>query len=130
MPRLEVFHEDAPSRCVLVSVSDESTYEELCKAVHVRLGILPEHLCIGQTNARVLSVHDLREGDQLRVIAPKLATTNDEQSKLDRVSRWRPVIRLLLATLLFLAMEAAFQRCVYQPFFRPAEERMPVGVQV
>lgn len=122
--RLEAYHEGRPDRHVLVTVSTAASLDELCDAVHERLGVRPEQLCLGETQARVTDAADLREGDVLRVVLPVLAAAG--RASWRSSPRWADVKHHLLSLVLFVVLFQAFQLLVYQRLFRvPVEEDAP-----
>ena len=117
--RLEVYHASQPKRRVLVSVPPTATIEALHDAIAVRLDVRPERCCLGETEAQVLAVGDLREGDVLRVVLPDLPPEEGAETPDGGSSDWRGTVRLLLTLVIFVALFEAFQRWVFLPSFRP-----------
>lgn len=130
--RLEVYHSAQPGRRVLVSISGAATLDALHDAINLRLGMRPERCCLGESEAAVLAVGDLRDGDALRVVEPALPEDMAGSSE-NGPPRWRKIVRLLLTAFIFVIMFETFQRWVVRPLFRPdlsnsiRGERIPVG---
>jgi hypothetical protein len=121
--RLEVFQESAPDERKLVSLKEDATLDDLHKAIELRLGVVaPQKLCLGESQAEVVSVADIRDGDSIRVVSssPKAAGADDADD--ERVSPWRPLIKLFLTLFIFVLLELVFQRLVYLPLFHEEME--------
>jgi hypothetical protein len=122
--RLEAFASSAPRRRVLVSVASDASLEELRTAVTQRLGVeaAAPALYLGHTEAAVVAVEDLREGDVLRLEdgqEPKDAGSEVDAAAPAEPSSVRTVFRLLLTLIIFVVLEESFQKWVFRPFFRP-----------
>ena len=79
-------------------------------------------LYLGHTEAAVVAVQDLREGDVLRLEDGQ--QSEDAGSEVDAgasatPSSVRTVLRLLLTLIIFVVLEESFQKWVFRPFFRP-----------
>ena len=111
--RVECFHESAPMRRVLVTVSSDASYNELLEAIGLRLGVTPELMCLGQTEASVMCVADLRDGDVLRVVKPAVPTAAgqppDQPSEKGARIALRHIVKLVLTLAIFMALEYGFQ---------------------
>ena len=122
--RFEVYHASKPKRRVLVTVAADATLEALHDAIATRLEIRPAKLCLGESEAAVVAVSDLRDGDVLRVALPPLpasaaAPDDDPGAALEEPSRFRSLLRLVLTVAIFIALEEGFQRWVFRPWYRP-----------
>lgn len=140
MLRLEVFHQDAPDRRVLVSIPDDATLDDLNRAIHDRLGVLPTRICLGESQAQVLSVYDIQGGDLLRVVFPLLdggdgdrsdggggrdgsaAAASEREAALGERPPWYRLVHTLVTVAIFVVMERLFQRHVYMPYFRAVDD--------
>jgi hypothetical protein len=117
--RLEVFDTAKPRRRVLVSVDANATRDVLFDAICVRLGVRPERCFLGESQAEVVTVTDLADGDVLRV---QPTITDNEAIQTVAASEqggWQLLIRLILTLAIFVFLEEGFQRFVYLPWFTP-----------
>ena len=130
--RVEVLHQDKPNEKVLVAIADDATLDDLHSAIEKRLGLRPTCICLGETNAQILSIYDIRDGDSLRVVKPRFTSSSapsasPEQERSHDAPQGRPpqlrvLLKLLLTLLIFVILERSFQRWVYLPFFHPLLE--------
>ena len=124
--RLEVYLAATPKRRVLVSIAPDATLDALYEAIAVRINVKPELCCLGETDAAIVAVGDLRDGDVLRIVEPAAAPDSETQGSHELVEEprhsWRSVVQLLLTVVIFVVMEESFQRWVYHPYFRPEPE--------
>ena len=126
MLRLEAFAASKPKRRVLVSIQPGSTLDALCNAVALRLGMdsVPARaLYLGHTEAAIVAVDDLRDGDVLRVEDDGYPSGSggegqgsEKDSSLDGL---HTIVRLLLTVVIFVIFFEGFQRWVFRPIFRP-----------
>ena len=110
---VEAFASASPAKRVLVSVKMSGSLEELHDAVGVRLKIpTPGELYFGHSYAKIVSLADLHNGDTVRVEAVPRAP-DEASSPRDKI------LRLLITIVIFVALEGAFQRWIFVPYFRP-----------
>ena len=127
--RLEAYHESEPDRCVLVSVVPGCSLDELCDAVHGRLGSRPEKLCLGETQAQVVDSADLREGDVLRVVRPPLApAAGTERASWLASPKLEDVLHHVVTLLVFFVLYQGLQVFVYFPLFRSSANGEQQGI--
>ncbi|KAL1527311.1 hypothetical protein AB1Y20_015983 [Prymnesium parvum] len=111
--RVEVHHQADPGKRVLVALREDATLDELRDAVEARIGVRPEVLCLGESQAQIVSVADIRDGDSVRIVSPPLAPQRDgaqataEVDQPDRreVSPWYNVVRVILTLAIFVLLE-------------------------
>ena len=126
---------------MLVALPDGARLAELRELASRRLGHPVERICLGQTDALVVDVADLQDGDTLRVVHPPLergsssmppkADTLDKASSSSRMDEkrvlpvWFDLVRTLLFAAIFIGLERALQTFVFRPYFQPSGERDP-----
>ena len=127
--RVEVFLESAPQRRVLLSIEDGGARDALLDAVELRLGTRPKKMCLGETQAEVVSAADLRDGDVVRVVAPAAAAAADAavspDTELAVLPAWRAVVHLVLTLVIFLIFFSGFQTHVVARLFGEADSGAP-----
>jgi len=111
-----------------------SHLDDLHSAIKERLGVLPTSLCLGQTQAQIVSIYDIRDGDTLRVIQPRLSGSDVQplpaapDASHDLMDggppAWRVLLKLFLTLAIFVMLERVFQHWVYFPYFRPMLEEI------
>ena len=125
--RIEVVHRSHPGKRALLALPDGATLNDLHKAVEQRLGVLPQTICLAETEAQILSICDVRDGDSLSVTSPQLPSAlpkSAEDEFYEGPSSWRQLVKVILTFVIFVMMERAFQRLVYIPIFHedPADD--------
>ncbi len=144
--RLEAYAEEQPEKRVLLSVSADAPLDELREAVQARLGLdaPPDHLCLGESEARIVDPSDLRDGDIVRAVVGAAAalpsssterSTTSEQPRVrfapgsDGAARrarswrdspaWFEVQKAILTLVICVVLYQAFEWFVFVPYFRP-----------
>ena len=102
---------------MLVSVSSTASLEALHDAISIRLGIRPDGLFLGETQAAIADVSDLKEGDVLRVDLPRAEGEEDGEAEPAPLG-WRHVVRLLLTLIIFVMLNEGFHRLVMRRYKR------------
>lgn len=121
--RVEVYHQSAPNHRALLSLKDGASLDDLFKAIEERLGIRPEGVCLGETQAQIVNISDIQNGDSIRVTRPALPSSiqgdqlPDTSSDADGSSPFRQIIKVILTLVIFVLLESVFQRLVYMPIF-------------
>ena len=129
--RIEAYLASTPKERVLVSVAVDATLDVLHDAIAARLNVRPVRCCLGETEAAIVAVSDLRDGDVLRVVetvarrrrASRGEITEGDASATeldegDPNALRNAVIRGVLIIVIFIGLFEAFQYFVYMPWWR------------
>ena len=106
-----------PKRRVLVSVAADASLDALHDAIAIRLDVKPTRCCLGESEAAVTTVDDLRDGDVLRVAEPALTLRQELDAPASDLCRL--LIKFVLTLVIFVILFEAFQRLIFVPFWRP-----------
>ena len=128
MVRVEVYHQSTPGKRALLSLEEDATLDDLHKAIEARLRIKPETICLGETQAQIVSIYDIRDGDAIRVVSPALPgddadvpagpVVGDGEEVYDGPSPWRRLLKVILTLAIFVFLQFGVQNFIYFPLFR------------